>query len=81
MAEYLRPYKEWVRRLIVDFGARPHWGKNDAWVFDLQDPAAAYGAAWGSFRAAIAELDPSGMFANPWLVARGLRAAPEESPR
>jgi FAD/FMN-containing dehydrogenase len=81
MAEYLRPYKEWVRRLIVDFGARPHWGKNDAWVFDLQDPAVAYGDGWDTFRATITELDPDGMFANPWLIARGLRGAPEESRR
>ncbi|MFY0539522.1 D-arabinono-1,4-lactone oxidase [Nannocystis pusilla] len=68
---HLRPYKAWVKRLITEFGARPHWGKNDTWVFDLQDPDRAYGARWDVFRSTIATLDPGGLFMNSWLKERG----------
>lgn len=73
---YLQPYHEWVRRLVVEFDARPHWGKNDAWVFDLQDPELAYPERWEAFRRTVATMDPEGIFANAWSIDRGLRRAP-----
>lgn len=74
MDAFMAKYEEWVRRLIEDFGARPHWGKNDSWVFDLQDPIAAYGERWSTFRRAVARLDPDGVFSNAWSNDRGLTA-------
>lgn len=66
--EYMAPYEEAMRKLIVDFGARGHWGKNmhsnDAWVFALQRSIGSYGNRIARFNAQIAKVDPNGMFAN-----------------
>ncbi|MEM6992634.1 MAG: D-arabinono-1,4-lactone oxidase, partial [Myxococcota bacterium] len=76
LEEFMDKYERWVQRLIEEFGARPHWGKNDAWVFDMHDPVEAYGSRFDSFRDAIVELDPEGVFSNAWSIDRGLREAP-----
>ncbi len=73
--EYMQKYRAIVETLIVEFGARPHWGKNDDWVFNLQRPAEAYGPRWEQYRRAVKRLDPDGVFANDWALQRGLRDA------
>ena len=73
--ELMAPYEGWIRTLIDERRARPHWGKNDDWVFELQDAEAAYGARWASFRAVVERLDPDGVFSNAWAEARGFRGA------
>ena len=78
-AEHLGPYYRWIERLVTEFNVRPHWGKNDDWVFDLQDPKKAYGPRWDAFNRAITELDPSGRFSNSWLEARGFRGSSPEA--
>jgi alditol oxidase len=58
-----------IEQALAPFGARPHWGK----LFTA--PGAAIGALYprlGDFRQLRDELDPRGVFANPWLRAHVL---------
>jgi len=55
-----------IEQALAPFGARPHWGK----LFTA--PGAAIEALYprlGDFRQLRDELDPGGVFANPWLRA------------
>lgn len=74
LEDYMEGYRGWVRRLL-EMGARPHWGKNDAWVFDLHQPEQTYGPRWEQFRRTVARLDPEGVFSNQWSIDRGLTEA------
>ena len=70
------PFRE-VEALMSTYGGRPHWGK---WSFLGADELAPRYPAWDAFRAARAELDPEGRFANDWirrvLGQRNVRPSP-----
>jgi len=78
--DYLGPYEEINQRLIKEFGARAHWGKNQYWyndtarsdLFELQNDLDIYADRMDRFNAAIAEFDPKGMFANPQAKTIGI---------
>lgn len=72
-AAFMAPYEQWIETLVVEHGARPHWAKNDDWVFRLQDADAAYGERLTEFRTTVESLDPDGVFSNAWAEAHGLR--------
>lgn len=79
-AEYMDPYEEAMRKLITDFGARGHWGKNmyaeqygnQDWVFTLQRDLKVYGDHLERFNKQIGKLDPNGLFANKFGKAIGI---------
>lgn len=79
-AEYMGPYEEAMRKLITDFGARGHWGKNmyaeqygnQDWVFTLQRDQQAYGDHLERFNKQVKKLDPNGLFANKFGKAIGI---------
>jgi hypothetical protein len=75
--EYMDPYEEAMRKLVTDFGARGHWGKNmhsdDAWLFELQRDIGSYGDRLARFNAQVAKMDPNGMFANKFAKAIGIQ--------
>jgi L-gulonolactone oxidase len=52
-----------VERLMGGLDGRPHWGKRS--FLTAAELAPRY-PAWDAFRAARAELDPEGRFANAW---------------
>lgn len=74
--EYVGPYEEAVRTLITRFKARGHWGKNmhssDPWMFEFQRDLGVYGDYLTRFNRKVGELDPKGMFANPFAKSIGI---------
>jgi FAD-linked oxidoreductase len=60
-------YRRWfdaVEEVMVDLGGRPHWGKLH--TRDHAYLAASY-PCWDRWQAVRARVDPSGMWANPYL--------------
>ena len=57
-------YLEGVQRLLVKHGARPHWGK--FFTRSLFDFESLY-PKWHEFARLRTELDPLGLFLNPFL--------------
>lgn len=71
-ASYDSIYENFARMLVEKFGARVHWGKNRAWLFQLERDRASYGTNLDEFRSVVRELDPKGMFANSVSTDLGL---------
>jgi hypothetical protein len=53
-----------VKELIVRFGARPHWGKNQDWVFEFAIENGAYRDSLPRFVEQLRSLDANGTFSN-----------------
>lgn len=74
---YMSPYEEAMRKLITDFGARAHWGKNmhsnDPWVFELQRNIGSFGDRLDRFNKQVEKMDPNGMFANKFAKSMGIQ--------
>lgn len=66
------PYEQLARILITEFGARPHWGKNEAWTFKLQNELGSYGKNLDVFKTLVQKIDPVGMFATNFARQIGL---------
>lgn len=88
-AEYMGPYEEVMRKLITDFGARGHWGKNmyaeqygnQDWMFTLQRDLGVYGDHLERFNKQVGKLDPNGLFANKFGKAIGIEYPNFEYPQ
>lgn len=76
-AEYMSPYEDMMRVLVVEYGARGHWGKNmhshNPWLFELQRDIGSYGNHLARFSNKVGELDPNGMFANSFAKSIGIK--------
>ena len=59
-------YDEIHQMSLLEFDARPHWGKNFAASFAFIDVAARY-PRWNDFLALKDRLDPDGTFDNPYF--------------
>ena len=76
--DYMDPYEEAMQVLVTQYGARGHWGKNqhsgDRWMFELQKQVGAYDYdnRFARFNAKVGQVDPNGMFANPFAKAIGI---------
>lgn len=74
--EYMAPYEEAMAKLVQDFGARAHWGKNmhsgDPWIFELQQQLGSYGDRLMRFSQKVGEFDPDGVFANRYAKTIGV---------
>lgn len=66
-------YEGLARLLITEFGARPHWGKNATFTFELQNQMQSYGNNLARFQAVKDDLDPNGLFLSDFDVAAGFR--------
>jgi hypothetical protein len=64
MARYESVYAEWVKRMIRDFGARPHWAKNKPFAFALSREVGNLQDRLERFQRVIDQLDPDGLFRN-----------------
>lgn len=71
------PYREIITHLVENFDYWPHWGKNDEWVFQLPALQARNAPERAVFNAAIAQLDPYGVFANDFSRNAGF-VSPQE---
>ncbi|MET0384991.1 MAG: hypothetical protein ABW321_03480, partial [Polyangiales bacterium] len=69
---YLHVYQELAGLFIRFFGARAHWGKNLDGLFDLQRAVGTYAGRIEPMNAAVAELDPYGVFANDFAARIGI---------
>lgn len=74
---YVAPYEEAMRKLITEYGARAHWGKNmhseDPWVFELQRDNGTFGDRLDRFNKQVEKMDPNGMFANKFAKSMGIK--------
>ena len=73
LREYLYIYEQLAALFIRHFGARAHWGKNLEPLFDLQRAIGTYDGRLEGMNAAVAELDPYGVFANDFAERAGIR--------
>jgi len=65
------PWHDLMQRLITDFDAIPHWGKNPEWLFSRPEVKARNQAVMARFQAIIDEMDPKGRFSNQWAAKVG----------
>lgn len=72
LERWQKPWKEVMTRLVTEFDARPHWGKNQDWL--LRHPAALQRIApeMARFQSVINEIDPTGVFSNRWIARLGI---------
>lgn len=68
---YEKQFKEFAAMLITDFSARPHWGKNRAWTFDLVLKHGGY-KQLEKFKKVVKKFDPNGIFKNKFAKRLGL---------
>jgi len=61
---HYQAYFEAVEDIMDDYGGRPHWGKLH---FQTAESLAPRYPQWDAFQAVRKRLDPSGIFANPYL--------------
>jgi DNA-directed RNA polymerase specialized sigma54-like protein len=73
LREYLFVYEQLATLFIRHFGARAHWGKNLDALFELQRAIGTYAGRIEPMNAAVAELDPYGVFANDFAERIGVR--------
>ena len=73
LREYLHVYEQLAALFIRHFGARAHWGTNLDSLFDLQRSLGSYAQRIDAMNAAVAELDPFGVFANQFAERVGIR--------
>lgn len=66
-------YENLATMLMLDFDARPHWGKNKNFVYDLQNQLQVYGDNFKRFQKVKDKFDPSGMFMTPFGINAGFR--------
>jgi FAD/FMN-containing dehydrogenase len=59
-----RAYFEAAEEILRAYGGRPHWGKMHS--LTARDLRPLY-PHWGDFQAARRQLDPDGLFLNPYL--------------
>ncbi|MGI8662526.1 MAG: D-arabinono-1,4-lactone oxidase [Acidimicrobiales bacterium] len=57
-------YFQGVEAIMNDYGGRPHWGKMH---YQTAETLSARYERWRDFRDVRVKLDPTGMFANPYL--------------
>lgn len=69
------PFNEIAHMLMTEFEARPHWAKNQPWVFSLSREMNIYGDNLLTFNKIIEKLDPIGMFSNDFVTTAGLTNA------
>jgi FAD/FMN-containing dehydrogenase len=79
LSDYLHIYKSLIELFVRHYGARAHWGKNLDGVFMLQQQLGTYEGRLDMFNAAVAELDPRGVFANAFAKRIGV-VWPEAQP-
>lgn len=73
-----KDYFAQVERIIVGLGGRTHWAKEFIAAGDASF-ASAY-PQWAAFKRLRAELDPTGLWVNPWLArVLGIRERPQRS--
>ena len=70
-AAYEQRWRDLFEMLLDDFDVRPHWGKNQDWVFSHPSVLAENESRRARFQAVIDELDPDGVFARPFLARAG----------
>jgi FAD/FMN-containing dehydrogenase len=73
LREYLHVYEQLAALFIRYFGARAHWGKNLDSLFDLERALGTFGERLDGMNAAVAQLDPYGVFANRFAERAGIR--------
>lgn len=73
MKKYEKPFEEFARMLVEDFGGRPHWGKNKEWLFALQRDKNKYGPRLERFQTVLDQYDPQRIFANSFGALVGLK--------
>ncbi|HET8934173.1 MAG TPA: FAD-binding protein [Polyangiales bacterium] len=73
LRDYLYPYEQLLTLFIRYFGARCHWGKNSARLFDVQTAHGTYAGRIEKVNAVLAELDPYGVFSNDFASRIGMR--------
>jgi FAD/FMN-containing dehydrogenase len=71
--QYEALFSSFIDNLIINYGARAHWGKNRGSTFQLERKLAVYGFNLTRFRNVVKRIDPTGMFANQYGVDLGLR--------
>ena len=62
-----------VRLLIEHYGARPHWGKGEAWYHRYSDQQGRRSEGKRQFRQVLRDVDPLGMFQNDFTERAGFR--------
>ncbi len=83
MQAYWQPYREIIETFITQYGGRPHWGKNQDWMFQRVRDSENYGANWNRFLAAVRSIDPDQMFSNEFgktVFQRVPEQEPEQEP-
>jgi FAD/FMN-containing dehydrogenase len=70
--DYLHIYQGLIGLFVRHFGARAHWGKNRDQVFELQRALGTYDGRIDAFNEAVAQLDPTGVFANDFARRIGV---------
>lgn len=73
LRDYMYPYEELIGLFIRYFGARCHWGKDTARLFDVQSSHGTYAGRIEKVNAVLAELDPYGVFSNDFVRRIGMR--------
>ncbi|MET0286068.1 MAG: FAD-binding protein [Polyangiales bacterium] len=73
LRDYLYVYQTMIELFVRHYGARAHWGKNLDGIFTLQQQVGTYEGRLERFNAAVAKLDPKGVFANAFAQRIGVR--------
>jgi hypothetical protein len=65
-------YVGYTKLLVDNFEGRPHWGKNRDWAFPYELKQKAFGDKLAQYQSVVQELDPQGVFSNPFGKNFGL---------
>jgi FAD/FMN-containing dehydrogenase len=64
LQKYEKRYEEFVHMLITRFSARPHWGKNREWTFELVKKMGIFDLQIKQFKTVVDQFDPHRIFSN-----------------
>lgn len=68
---YESRWRNLFKMLLDNYNVRPHWGKNQNWVFSHPSVLAENASRRARFQTAINQLDPNGVFARQYLARAG----------
>lgn len=70
-AYYEKRWHEMMEMIVDSYSVRPHWGKNQNWLFSHPSVLAENAARRARFQNVINQLDPKGVFARKHLASAG----------
>jgi FAD/FMN-containing dehydrogenase len=62
-----RVWSALAKAFVTEFHGRPHWGKNQDWVFGLARDCSVYGSNLERFEEQRQSIDPHGVFSNAFV--------------